>query len=64
MSFHWYKKAANNGNIIAMSNLGYYYKNGNGVEKDINKAIYWYKKAAEQGYKFAQGYLEELIKNK
>src|SRR5207244_11262817 len=40
MAFYWYEKAANNGNIVAMFNLGLFYKNGFGVEKDIDKAIY------------------------
>src|SRR5438034_670256 len=49
MAFCWYEKAANNGNIIAMYNLGLFYNKGFGVEKDIDKSIYWYKKSAEQG---------------
>jgi len=32
MAVDWYKKAANNGHLIAMHNLGLLYKNGNGNE--------------------------------
>ncbi|EXX63785.1 Skt5p [Rhizophagus irregularis DAOM 197198w] len=64
IAFHWYEKAAGNGNIIAMYNLGYSYKKGIGVEKDVNKAIYWYRKSAEQGYEYAQNEIEKLTKKK
>ncbi|RIA94119.1 hypothetical protein C1645_818504 [Glomus cerebriforme] len=39
--------AAENGNKIAQYNLGDFYRNGIGIEKDIKKAIHWYQKAAE-----------------
>jgi TPR repeat protein len=41
IAIDWYEKAANNGNIIAMCNLGYCYKYGKsvGIEKDISKVI-------------------------
>ena len=39
MAAYWYEKAANNGNFVAMKNLGNLYKNGNGVGKDYNKAF-------------------------
>ena len=48
--------------MLAMYNLGYFYENGFGVEKDNDKAIYWYKKSAEEGDLDAQKTLEELIK--
>ncbi|RGB42639.1 kinase-like domain-containing protein [Rhizophagus diaphanus] len=64
LAFYWYEKAANNGNIVAMSNLGYYYKTGKGVGKNIDKAIYWYKRSADQGHETAQMVLKELIKTK
>jgi len=36
----WYEKAANKGDIMAMYNLAYIYKNGaNGVKKNIQKAV-------------------------
>ena len=36
------------------------YENGEGVERDIDQAIYWYKKSAEHGDKNA---LKELKKH-
>uniref|UniRef100_U9SL35 Sel1 repeat family protein n=1 Tax=Rhizophagus irregularis (strain DAOM 181602 / DAOM 197198 / MUCL 43194) TaxID=747089 RepID=U9SL35_RHIID len=41
---------ANNGNIVAIYNLGNCYRNGNGVEKDYNKAFELDKQLAEGGY--------------
>ncbi|GBB88124.1 hypothetical protein RclHR1_14640006 [Rhizophagus clarus] len=48
-TFHWYQKAAENGDENAMNSLANYYYNGEGTEKDIEKAFYWYQKAAENG---------------
>ncbi|PKY62650.1 hypothetical protein RhiirA4_489506 [Rhizophagus irregularis] len=39
------------------------YENGEGIVKNMNKAIYWYKKSAEQENKDAQNKLKKL-KNK
>jgi TPR repeat protein len=39
------------------------YENGNGIAKDVGKAIYWYKKSAEQGNQGAQDRLKILQKN-
>jgi hypothetical protein len=36
-----------------MFNLAVFYKNGNGTEKNLEKAFYWYQKAAEIGGKEA-----------
>ena len=46
----WYKQAANLGDLVAQTNLGFMYEKGEGVEKDYTKAVYWYRKAAKQGY--------------
>src|ERR1043165_1572314 len=49
-SFHWYQKAAENGNAYyAMNNLAICYEKGEGTEKNLEKAFYWYQKAAENG---------------
>ena len=63
MAFYWYEKAANNGNIIAMYNLGRYYKHGMGVEKDLERAIYWYKQAVKNGCQKAEKSLNNLSLN-
>lgn len=42
MKFVLWKIAAQSGSAVAKYNLGYIYKTGDTVEKDINKAAYWY----------------------
>ena len=49
----YYKLAAKKGHSKAQVNLGYCYKQGEGVEKSISEAIKWYKKAAESGNIYA-----------
>ncbi|EXX50137.1 hypothetical protein RirG_273700 [Rhizophagus irregularis DAOM 197198w] len=39
-AFHWYQKAAENGNENAMNNLAICYESGEGIEKDLKKAFY------------------------
>jgi TPR repeat protein len=59
-AFKWYMKAANQGFTDAEINLGIYYEDGLGVEKNIPEAIKWYAKAAEKGDTYAAEVLEEL----
>ena len=47
--FARYMEQAEKGDAGAMNNLGWCYKNGNGVEKNYEEAVKWYKKAAEKG---------------
>jgi TPR repeat protein len=42
-------RAAQAGSSIAMYQLGYDYENGDGVPKDINRAVAWWQKGAEYG---------------
>ena len=53
----WYRKAAEQGNPNAQSNLGWAYYNGEGVTRDFDEAVKWYRKAAEQGNPNAQSSL-------
>ena len=48
------RKAAEQGDASAQYNLGVMYRDGNGVPKDLAKAVEWFRKAAEQGYPNAQ----------
>ena len=48
---------AESGHAPSQWYLGLHYYNGNGVEKDYEKAAIWYRKAAEQGYDTAQSLL-------
>ena len=44
-----FSKAADMGFAPAQYNLGYCYKYGDGVPRDLDKSAEWYRKAAEQG---------------
>ena len=46
---NWYLKAAENGDVFAMTNLGALYNNGQGGGQDYAMARKWYEKAAEKG---------------
>ncbi len=54
---NWFRKAAEQGNADAQSNLGLMYHKGHGVETDDTEAARWFQKAAEQGDDTAQFYL-------
>ena len=53
----WYRKSAEQGNAEAQYSLGSMYENGEGVSKDLDKAVEWYRKSAEQGNADAQNNL-------
>lgn len=59
----WYRRAADQGNIVAQYNIGLLYSNGHGVKQDYAEAAVWYRKAAEQGYAEAQNNLSALYQN-
>ena len=57
----WWSKATEwVKNAKAQYYLGVCYENGEGVEKDMAKAIEWYRKAAEQKQSDAIKRLQEL----
>ncbi|EQM95281.1 tetratricopeptide repeat protein, partial [Oxalobacter paraformigenes] len=41
-------------NPATMNRIGYMYKKGRGVEKNLAEAVKWYRKAAEAGFAAAQ----------
>ncbi|CAB5213008.1 unnamed protein product [Rhizophagus irregularis] len=47
------EKLAENGDKEAMFYLATCYKNGEGAEKNLEKAFHWYQKAAENGNELA-----------
>lgn len=49
-SLYWNNKAADNGDMRALCNLGLAYEFGNGVEKNEKKAFELYKQSARLGY--------------
>ena len=60
----WFRKAANKGDIISMSNLGQmYYEGLPGVEKNKELAFDWYAKAAQKNDAVAQYYLGVMYGN-
>jgi TPR repeat protein len=51
IAVYWYEKAAaNNEHIVAMHNLAFSYKNGDGVDKNHQKVFELFKKSAEGEY--------------
>ncbi len=53
-----YQAIIDNDNISSCQfMIGRIYKNGSGVEKDYEKALYWYQKSADQGHSTAQNNL-------
>lgn len=49
-AIEWYKLAANQGDIIALSNLGLLYGSGDKIPQDANEAIKYWKLAADKGH--------------
>lgn len=65
-SFHWYRKAAEHGDVAAQKELANCYRCGISVEYDPIQAVCWYSKAAAQGdaeaqYRLGVCYAEGLI---
>lgn len=54
---------AEQGHAYAQNELGVWYANGHGVERDYAQAVAWFRKAAEQGYKLAQSNLGRCYYN-
>ena len=50
----WYRKAAEQGEANAQSNLGVMYYNGHGVRQDYAEAVKWNSKAAKKRNAIAQ----------
>ncbi|MGF1723233.1 tetratricopeptide repeat protein [Photobacterium nomapromontoriensis] len=48
-ALYWYTQAANEGEVIAMAELGLYYASGAGGAVDCNNAIKWFGKASNAG---------------
>ena len=58
----WFQKAADNGDDYGLWNIAKFYKNGTGVERDINKALELYRKAADKGHTGAMTDLAEIYR--
>lgn len=55
----WLPLAEKN-DVAAQRNIGHLYRWGQGVEKDIDKAMQWYRRAAELGFSRAQANLAAI----
>src|SRR3546814_20243949 len=51
---------AEGGDLAAMRNIGHLYRWGQGVDRDIDKAIAWYQRAADAGFARAQANLAAI----
>ncbi len=60
-SFRWFMKAAQAGNINAMSNVGVLLANGIGCGKDPQAGRAWLEKAARAGNKYAEKALHDFF---
>jgi len=61
-SAKWYLAAAVQGQPTAQASIGFSYAHGNGIEKDIGKAIFWLQMAADQGHWLGAGSLGDLYR--
>lgn len=59
--FAGHLELAEQGYPLAECQVGYFYWEGQGVEKDITKAFYWTQRAAEHGDRDAQYNLAEMF---
>ena len=48
-AYYWIGKSADQGNTIALNDLGRAYANGEGKPKDAKKAFEYYRQSAEKG---------------
>jgi TPR repeat protein len=53
---------ANLGNEVAQNNLTVMYEKGDGITKDVGKAICWYEQSAKQEFVLAKNNLKILQK--
>lgn len=62
-ALYWYKKSAKQGNLKALTDLGWIYKTGFGVEKNLTQSYIWYSKALANGERSAQLQLDLLCED-
>ena len=63
IGMEYLKMAVEKGHAGAQNYLGVCYENGNGVKKDLIKAVYYYRMAADQGDENALSNLGDCYKN-
>ena len=58
----WYERAAAQGDVEAIYNLGKFYAKGLGVDKDAKRALAYWEAAAKQGHMKARRRAEQIAK--
>ena len=58
----WFEKAAKRGVVDSQFNLGVLYESGQGLEQDVETALFWYSVAGAQGDQMAAGRVGVLRK--
>jgi TPR repeat protein len=62
-AFHLEQLAAEQGNLIAMADLGWHYMYGLGVERDYDEALKWLRRGVEHDERFSEEHLGEMYKH-
>jgi TPR repeat protein len=62
-AMQWYRKAADLGSPMAMTDLGFLYEHRDGVPPDYGQSMQWYGKAAERGNVLAMTNIGVLYEN-
>ncbi|KAJ3365247.1 hypothetical protein GGF32_009752 [Allomyces javanicus] len=57
----WYRRAARAGNALAANALGFMYKDGRGVPRDLTAAASWFRRSAEFGNAESQCILGKML---
>lgn len=61
LAVKWWRKAAEQGHMIAQRDLAHAYSLGKAVEQNFSEAAFWYRKAAEQGERSSQFQLGVML---
>jgi hypothetical protein len=59
----WYRKVAERGHSTGMVSLGFSYREGQGVARDLGQAVHWFSKAVEAGDSHALIYIGRLYRD-
>jgi TPR repeat protein len=59
-ALEWNGKARAAGSLVAIANLGDYYKDGHGVSRDLKRAREFYQEAIDKGFAEAKAGIEAL----
>lgn len=57
---YWYRKGAENGSVSSQNNLAIAYKQGEGVEKNLVKAMFWLSVAGKTSYETVRDQTNQL----